>query len=65
MSKLESAPDLEVDQNQDKEDRFQGSVKWFSEKRGYGFVQVEDEEVFIHRSTLLAFGIQKSKMRIL
>ena len=59
MSKLESAPDLELDQNQDKEDRFQGSVKWFSEKRGYGFVQVEDEEVFIHRSTLLAFGIQK------
>ena len=40
MSKLESAHDLELDQNQDKEDRFQGSVKWFSEKRGYGFVQV-------------------------
>ena len=40
-------------------DRHQGIVKWFSEKRGYGFVQVGEEEVFIHRSTLLAFGIAK------
>ena len=40
-------------------DRHQGIVKWFSEKRGYGFVQVGDEEVFIHRSALLAFGIAK------
>lgn len=59
MSKNESSNDLDKDQTQDKEDRFQGSVKWFSEKRGYGFVQVENDEVFIHRSTLLAFGIQK------
>ena len=59
MSKNESSNDLDKDQTQDKEDRFQGSVKWFSEKRGYGFVQVENDEVFIHRSTLLAFGTQK------
>jgi len=59
MSKNRSSNDLDKDQTQDKEDRFQGSVKWFSEKRGYGFVQVENDEVFIHRSTLLAFGIQK------
>ena len=64
MSKVESSPDLDTgslggDQVQDGADRFQGSVKWFSEKRGYGFVQVNNEEVFIHRSTLLAFGIQK------
>ncbi len=47
------------DNTQEKAERFQGVVKWFSEKRGYGFVQVDDEEVFIHRSTLLSFGIQK------
>ena len=59
MSKLETKTDLEADQAQEKEERFQGSVKWFSEKRGYGFIQVGDDEVFIHRSTLLSFGIQK------
>ena len=40
-------------------ERFQGKVKWFSEKRGYGFVQINNEEVFIHRTTLQAFGIAK------
>jgi CspA family cold shock protein len=45
--------------NGDDQDRYQGKVKWFSEKRGYGFIQIDDEEVFIHRSTLLAFGIAK------
>jgi len=45
--------------NGDDQDRYQGKVKWFSEKRGYGFIQIDDEEVFIHRSTLLAFGIVK------
>ena len=65
MSMTESNTDqVNLDQHsddnaQDKADRFQGVVKWFSEKRGYGFVEVEDYEVFIHRSTLLSFGIQK------
>ncbi len=40
-------------------DRHQGKVKWFSEKRGYGFIQINGEEVFIHRSTLVSFGISK------
>ena len=40
-------------------DRHQGIVKWFSEKCGYSFVQIGEEEVFIHWSTLLAFGIAK------
>ena len=43
----------------DTNDRYQGRVKWFSEKRGYGFIQIDDEEVFIHRSTLVSFGISK------
>jgi CspA family cold shock protein len=64
MSKTESTSNQKTDQQktdqtQDKADRYQGSVKWFSEKRGYGFVQVGEEEVFIHRSTLIAFGVQK------
>jgi CspA family cold shock protein len=43
----------------DGKERSQGKVKWFSEKRGYGFIQIDDEEVFIHRSSLAAFGIAK------
>lgn len=43
----------------DGKERAQGRVKWFSEKRGYGFIQVDDEEIFIHRSSLVAFGIAK------
>lgn len=43
----------------DGKERFQGKVKWFSEKRGYGFVQIDDKEVFIHRSSLNSFGIAK------
>lgn len=34
----------------------QGKVRWFSERLGYGFIDVEDNEVFIHRSTLTQFG---------
>jgi len=39
--------------------RFQGKVKWFSERRGYGFIEVDGDEVFIHRSALLAFGLYR------
>lgn len=39
--------------------RFQGKVKWFSERRGYGFIEVDGDEVFIHRSALLAFGMYR------
>jgi CspA family cold shock protein len=63
MSKKESTSNSTdqdpADQTLDDPERYQGSVKWFSEKRGYGFIQIEDEEVFIHRSTLIEFGIQK------
>ena len=33
-----------------------GIVRWFSERLGYGFIDVENNEVFIHRSTLTQFG---------
>lgn len=33
-----------------------GIVRWFNERLGYGFVDVENKEVFIHRSTLNQFG---------
>jgi len=44
---------------EDGTERFQGRVKWFSERRGYGFIEVDGDEVFIHRSALLAFGMYR------
>lgn len=63
MSKIKSTSDQDKDQNdlessQDTSERFEGTVRWFSEKRGYGFIEVNGQEVFIHRSALVFFGIQ-------
>lgn len=34
-----------------------GKVVWYNEKKGYGFIQVEEQEVFLHHSSLDEFGI--------
>ena len=41
----------------------QGSVKWFSDKLGYGFIVCEDldEEVFIHFSEIQMDGYKSLK----
>ncbi len=40
----------------------QGKVKWFSSKKGYGFITEDktDKDIFLHISTL-----EKSKLRVL
>ncbi len=36
-----------------------GSVKWFSEAKGYGFIQVDSgEEFFVHHSAIQADGFR-------
>ena len=30
----------------------EGKLVWYNERKGYGFVRIGDEEVFLHRSTL-------------
>ena len=38
-------------------ERFIGQVKWFSEHKGYGFIDwQEDKDVFVHRSAILGQG---------
>ena len=35
------------------DERFKGTVKWFDEKKGYGFIEKEDgDDVFVHYSSL-------------
>jgi CspA family cold shock protein len=38
-------------------ERFIGRVKWFSERKGYGFIDWQgDKDVFVHRSAVLSQG---------
>jgi len=34
-----------------------GELVWYNERKGYGFVKIDDTEVFLHRSTLDRFGL--------
>lgn len=34
-----------------------GTVKWFNDAKGYGFIQCEDgKEVFVHQTEIIADG---------
>lgn len=42
--------------------RTQGTVKWFSEEKGYGFIQREGgPDVFVHHSAIQGSGFRKLK----
>ena len=34
-----------------------GEVIWYNDRRGYGFVRIGEEEIFIHRTILSRFGL--------
>lgn len=41
----------------------EGNIKWFNEKKGYGFIETEDQgEIFFHQTDIEQhgfFGLQK------
>ena len=42
------------------EDRETGTVKWFNDRKGYGFIEREaGEDVFVHFSEIQAKGFRK------
>lgn len=44
-------------------ERASGSVKWFSDDKGYGFLVAQGhvKDIFVHRQQLLRSGIEKLK----
>ncbi|MCJ7682682.1 MAG: cold-shock protein [Desulfobacteraceae bacterium] len=37
----------------------EGTVKWFSDKKGYGFIEQEDgQDIFVHFSSIEAAGFK-------
>ena len=38
----------------------EGELVWYNERKGYGFVKIDDTEVFLHRSKLDRFGLVRS-----
>jgi len=44
-------------------ERFNGSVKWYNEEKGYGFIERKDEpDLFVHGASLEKSGIDKLTM---
>lgn len=37
----------------------EGQLIWYNERKGYGFVNIGDTEVFLHRSALERFGLMR------
>jgi CspA family cold shock protein len=42
------------------DERLIGSVKWFNPKKGFGFIESEKGDVFVHHSALVASASYKT-----
>ena len=41
--------------------RFEGTVKWFSDPKGYGFIMNENSDIFVHHSAINMDGFRTLK----
>lgn len=39
-------------------DKLRGKVKWFNEKKGFGFLECDGKDYFIHFSAILGSGFK-------
>ncbi len=42
----------------EEEKKYEGVVIWYNERRGYGFVRFNEDEIFLHHSALSRFGLE-------
>ncbi len=50
---------LKRSSTQEKKKLAQGTVKWFSDQKGYGFIQQDNgEDIFVHHSQILGTGFK-------
>lgn len=46
----------------DSKGRFEGTVKWFSDPKGYGFIASDDQpDIFVHHSAIQMDGFRTLK----
>lgn len=39
----------------------EGTVKWFNDERGYGFIKSSDKDYFVHYKEILGIGFKTLK----
>ena len=46
--------------------QFTGTVKWFNDSKGFGFIERDDgaEDLFCHFSSMVGFAVLKSGQRV-
>ena len=55
---MPATPDINVSSAGTGNDEMcEGELVWYNERKGYGFVRIGEDEVFLHRSTLDRFGL--------
>ena len=44
-------------------DRYNGTVKWFNDEKGFGFIQVDGNDLFVHYSEIKTDGYNRVSLQ--